>query len=506
MKKQIITRRQMLYGAGGFALGLPFLPSLVPGKAHAQDAVFQAPRRFFCMATGHGGLFESAMYPADAFSENHTVYPGHVVRRGELASTVENGQRRVSDVLRGPDSAFSEALLGKMNVLRGLDIPFYIAHHTGGHLGNFARNDGNGSEGQAIQNFHMPTIDQLMAWSSSFYPDIDNVKLRSIVTGHRDSFSYNWSSPATRSGTVQPVGRQTDALGLFNEVFVPDEPTEPTEPPRPAIVDRVIENYRSLRQSNRRMSAADKQRLDDHMDRLAELQRRVNVKPKPLASCKDLAPPGSGGDYLTDMQALLDVIAAGFICGTSRIGVLSINESEFVADNGDWHQSVAHQWQLEGPQAKLQEANQQAFQQALLYLAAQLEVEESPDVSVLDNSLLMWSQESGEETHDNRSVPIVTFGGAAGRMRTGGYCDYRNRSASGMVRVYDRDKGYSGLPYTQWLATCLEAMGVPASEWQGIENNGAAGYGYPLVAPEYDATYVAGVKEGASAFLPFLDA
>ncbi len=150
-------------------------------------------------------------------------------------------------------------------------------------------------------------------------------------------------------------------------------------------MDRVIENYRSLRQSNRRMSAADKQRLDDHMDRLAELQRRVNVKPKPLASCKDLAPPGSGGDYLTDMQALLDVIAAGFICGTSRIGVLSINESEFVADNGDWHQSVAHQWQLEGPQAKLQEANQQAFQHALLYLAAQLEVEESPDRVVYEN-------------------------------------------------------------------------------------------------------------------------
>jgi hypothetical protein len=34
-------------------------------------------------------------------------------------------------------------------------------------------------------------------------------------------------------------------------------------------------SYRSLRDGNRRLSAADRQRLDDHLDRLAELQRRV---------------------------------------------------------------------------------------------------------------------------------------------------------------------------------------------------------------------------------------
>ncbi len=34
-----------------------------------------------------------------------------------------------------------------MNVLWGLDVPFYIAHSTGLHLGNYARNDGNGDDG-----------------------------------------------------------------------------------------------------------------------------------------------------------------------------------------------------------------------------------------------------------------------------------------------------------------------------------------------------------------------
>ena len=503
--KKIITRRQMLYGAGGFALGLPFLPSLVSGTALGVEATFAGPKRFFCMATGHGGLWEDAMYPASPLTKNLTVLPGHVVSSGALTSKVVGTERQVSKVLRAPDSELSEALVSKMNVLRGLDIPFYIAHHTGGHLGNFARNDGNGGDGQAIQGKHMPTIDQLMAWSPSFYPDIENVKLRSIVTGHRDSFSYNWSSPSSRSGEIQPVGRQTDALSLFNEVFIPEDTGEPKPPPRPAIVDRVIENYRSLRQSNRRLSTADKQRLDDHMDRLAELQRRVNAKPIALASCKDVQQPVQGSDYKSNLQAQLDVIVAGFMCGTSRVAVVSIDESQFVADNADWHQGVAHQWQLEGPQAKLQEANQQAFQRVMVYLANQLEAEESPGVTVLDNSLLMWSQESGEESHDNRSVPIVTMGGAAGNMKNGLYCDYRNRSTQGMLRRHNKDIGYTGLPYTQYLASCLKVMGVPSSEWQDIEHNGSTGYGIPLVQQEFADTYVPGVEEATSALLPFLD-
>ena len=57
-----------------------------------------------------------------------------------------------------------------MNVIAGLDVPFYLAHHTGGHLGNFARNDGNGGDGALAQSNPRRTLDQIMAWSNSFYP------------------------------------------------------------------------------------------------------------------------------------------------------------------------------------------------------------------------------------------------------------------------------------------------------------------------------------------------
>ena len=75
-------------------------------------------------------------------------------------------------MLRAPSSALTAALVAKMNVLCGLDVPFYIAHNTGLHLGNYARNDGNGGDGKAVQAFPRPTIDQIMAWSPSFYRDL----------------------------------------------------------------------------------------------------------------------------------------------------------------------------------------------------------------------------------------------------------------------------------------------------------------------------------------------
>lgn len=505
MSRKIITRRQMLYGAGGVALGLPFLRSLVPGPAYGQEVEYVAPKRFFAMTTGHGGVFESAMFPSESLlSQSSTLYTGLTVRRGSLAATVSGGQRRVSEVLRAPEASFPAELVGKMNVLWGLDIPFYIAHHSGGHLGNFARNDGNGDDGRNVQGAWQPTIDQLMAWSESFYPDIDNIKRRSIVTGSVGRMSYFWSTPSNRSGTIQEVQRSTNAQSLFNEVFVPEETMDPEEPKRPPIVDRVLENYRSLRQSNRRLSSEDRRRLDDHIDRLAELQRRVNAVPEPLAACRLAGPPGTGGNYVGEMQALLDVVVAAFLCGTSRVAVMGITESNFVADNGDWHQSVAHQWHLAEPQAKLQEANRGAFQNVLLYLARQLDVEEAPGVTVLDNSLLTWSQECGMETHEASSMPVVTFGGAGGALRTGNFCDYRNRTAKGMRSTYGSERGYSGLLYNQWLATCLLAMGVPRSEWQNIEHNGAAGYGNPYVSTDYALTHVPGVVENASDLLPFL--
>jgi hypothetical protein len=501
MKKKtiVVSRRQFLHGAGGVAIGLPFLPSLVPVPAYAAEVSFRRLPRFVAMTTDHGGVYERAMYPEEALlTETHDLFPGHQIRSGRLKRTVEGNDAFIATVLRGAPDKLTDRIVAKMNVVRGLDIPFYIAHNTGGHLGNYARNDGNGAEGKAVHGSPMPTIDQLMAWSPSFYKDLGAIRQRSIVTGPRGGLSWGFSNPSARSGNIVSISGNNSASALFDRLFVPGGATMPAAAPRPIIVDRVLDGYKTLRQSNKRLSPLDRQRLDDHMDRLAELQRQLKASAVSAASCKDVRKPTSSGGPDGHHAALNSVIAGAFLCGSARIVVIGCAEHQFSPGGGDWHQGVAHQWNGAG-QPRLQQAARGVFRSVFLDLVTKLEVEEAPGVTVLDNSLVAWSQESGEETHDNRSMPLVLAGAAAGSLKTGLYVDYRN------LQKKVRGKPV-GLTWNQWLATALQAMGVPRAEWQGIRHNGAAGYGHPQISGSYRSAYVTEVRENANDFLPLLKA
>lgn len=483
-------RRHFLLGAGGFSLALPLLPSLVPSKVLAQAA---PSRRFVAFATHHGGIWGGNMFPGDEqLSEQQSLYADHTIRRGDLTATLAGGRREVSPVLSAAADRLSDRILGKMNILRGLDVPFYIGHHTGGHLGNYARNDGNGDSGVVVQGDPMPTIDQVLAWSPSFYSDLSSIRQRSLHLGRDGGAAISWgfSSPLSQDGTVQPMPSTFNSSALFDAIFVPDAPASEQRTP---VVDRVLQAYRRLHDGSfgdaQRISQADRRRLSDHMDRLFELERRLTVS---VASCGDITAPalqvGEGhpgfGGYSTDPPAMAEyyrtmneVIAAAFICGTSRI--VTINSTEIWANYvGDWHQEIAHMAHTDdgAAQGVIAPAHQRFFEDAYLDLVNRLDIDEGDGTTILDNSLVMWSQESGPLTHDSISVPVVTAGSAGGFFRTGQYLDYRNRDN---LRLSGNDSTLHlqqrpGILYTQWLATILQSMGLSPVEF---ERDGAPGYG-----------------------------
>jgi hypothetical protein len=114
------------------------------------------------------------------------------------------------------------------------------------------------------------------------------------------------------------------------------------------------------------------------------------------------------------------------------------------------------------------------FEKAFLDLANKLDVEEADGRSYLDNTLLMWSQESGHDTHNSITVPIVTAGSAAGFFRTGQYVDYRNRDnpITRDIPATAHQFPTPGILYAQWLSTVLHAMGLPRSEWERAGEKG----------------------------------
>jgi hypothetical protein len=510
MSRFNITRRSLLRGAGGFTLALPLLPSLMPRGARAKGGSL-VPPRFVSICTQHGAVWEDFMHPSSDTLGESMNYGGHSIRRGDLGVSVDGDRASLSPVLSGASDRLTPELAAKMNVIRGLDVPFYIGHHRGGHLGNWAANDGNGEDGQVQQGSPTPSIDQVLAWSDSFYGDLGSILERSLIVGA--SHSYGWSSPQTQSGEIQQMAAEYSSLALFNRIFVPEE--EETSP-RPPVVDRVLENYNSLRQSNRRLSARDRQRLDEHIERVDELQRRLAV----VVSCGDVDEPTIDADAVRgepsfhvnpELQGQFwslfnDVIVTAFLCGTSRIAVLGVTDI-FSSYAGDWHQDVAHQAHLPdgSRQMDLWTANQITFESVMLDLISKLDVEEVDGTTVLDNTLVQWTQESGPFTHESIDTTVVTAGSAGGCLRTGQYIDYRNTDVLAEEEFYQGTpvRLHPGLLHQQYLSTALQTMGLAPSDYE-LE----AGGGYPnlFIGEGRDPLYPEAVRSVRGEMLPWLEA
>jgi hypothetical protein len=516
------SRRQFLVGTSGFTLALPFLPSLFSSTAEAQAYV--AKPRFVGMATHHGAAWAPNMFPdTSLLTENSQLYSDHQIRRGTLKANVNGSQASLSPVLSASASLLSDRIVSKMNVLRGVDVAFYLSHNTGGHLGNYARSDRESAESDYVSKVGgaMPTIDQLMAWSSSFYSDIGSIKERTLNIGTDGGRSISWgySNPQAKSGAIQPVPSVNSSLQLFNSIFVAPQQPAAVASSRKPVVDQVIESYRRLQAGAfgdaKRLSAADKRRLDDHMTRLAELERRVNVAAS--ASCGDISKPSqeaTKGLRENDLDGTIkfyklfnDVIAAAFICGTSRIASI-YSDQLWSTYAGDWHQEVAHQAnQPDGVKQKIIcDAYQKFFENCFLDLANKLDVEEANGKTYLDATLLQWTQESGQSTHDPISLPIVVAGSANGFLKTGAYLDYRNKAApslghAGEIPWQDLQ---TGIIYNRWLSTVLQAMGVPPSEFQ---RNGKPGYGTTFTETYYGkGLWPQRLFDDASAIMPLMKA
>ncbi len=501
MQSQPINRRQMLRGAGGAALLLPFLPS-IHGEARAQG---RAARRFFLMGTWHGGADPANMYPAEPTTIAR-ILPDFDAHQAPLSAARTGGNAVLSPILTAPATTLTDRLIGKMNVLRGFDLANPLQHNAGSFLGNNANYVGGPAETRP-----RVTIDQVMAYAPSFYREGDGMRVRSIniEPSGEGSLSATYQNPAARTGvqTLTPTG---DLAALFDRLFAGSTPSQPQTMARKPIIDRVIENYRRLRDGNRRLSAEDRVRLEGHIGRLRQVEQFLEL-PAPISCGSPLRPTATRADRPAFYQAAADLIATAFACNVSRVAVMSVIPS-FTNFTGNWHMDVAHMYSTPEAQAWLVQEYQKNFERVFAYLASRLDgITDADGKSVLDNTLMIWSQESGAGTHSGYQMPVITAGSAGGFFKTGIHVDYRNKTlASQTTGSNHSPNGWSGLPYPQVLCNALDAMGVDRADWAADQGT-LKGYGEYSVAKivekhGWDAFphFAPGVLEAASDKLPLV--
>ena len=366
------------------------------------------------------------------------------------------------------------ALAAKFNVLKGLDIPYRIGHHRGGQLGNFADVDAAFLPGVNYAAYQVATIDQVMAYSNGVYTpeDLDRRMTHrsfNLVSGR---FSQNFTSPSSRSGDVVQQPHQRDNLPLYEHLF---NPASAYNGVNQTILDRVKSGYDRLRR-HPRLSRGDAIRLDQHVERMFEIERKLAVAnrvddlpPQPAVSSTDHSGNHSfwhnANRNIAYCDLMADMVVAAFSTGVSRVATWDANNTHFTDETiNDWHGQVAHgSLGADASQALTVGHNQGVFEHVMVAVARKLD-----DVQAADGQTPARSQ---SHSIHKRGGPIYPPHGLCelsncDRWRCrwlfsdGLFVDYTNKAI-----VYpDLDVRIAGNPsyqaespglyYNQWLAKC----------------------------------------------------
>ena len=182
----------------------------------------------------------------------------------------------------------------------------------------------------------LPTIDQVMAYSSKIYPTTPGLRYLHIAQGVTNSMSY--SDLGMKGGAVQQLSARTNPLDAFNDVFA-GFTSGGTMPPSTMmrdklLVDRVYADYTRLKQSSR-LSGTDKQLVDRYVSLVSELQAKLSPTGTPMMSCTPPMAPASMAnntgldttDIKTKWGVYLDIVTAALMCDRTRIITIGVHKA-----------------------------------------------------------------------------------------------------------------------------------------------------------------------------------
>jgi hypothetical protein len=498
------SRRRLLQGAGGAVLAVPLLESLAPRGARAQAAPArrlivvktfstQVINAWYPTMTGNGYVLKDSKYPGTNKADGTTLLTQKLVSGqnytwaplGDFAGT-----SGISTILGPALNPFAP----KLTLIRGLDFLPSVNHNYGGLLGNFSScTAATPCDADALPE--VPTIDQVLAYSTKFYPATPALRYLHVSQGVTDSMSY--SDFGMRGGAVQQLTARANPLDAFNDAFGAAPTTTGPTPPPPdrdkLLVDMVRDDYVALK-SNSRMSAADRQLLDQYVTLVTELEAKL--APRPMMACTRPAAPASlvnnngldTTDITTKWSLFLDVVTAAIMCDQTRIVTIAVHKAlgpgpdasdptltgffhSEDASGGTWH-GLAHDWSNPNSRRMLEGINGWIAENVFAKLLGKLDVAESNGSTFLDNSLVYWGNELGFN-HIAYSVPCLLAGGAGGFIKTGRYLDYIDWDGKSYFAQEDGNV-IKGIPHNQLLVTILQAMGLEPADY---ETGGQPGYG-----------------------------
>src|SRR5438034_3131743 len=447
LTKKHISRRTVLKGMG-VTVALPFLDAMVPARtllAKTAAGASASKTRLLCMEMVHGsagstalGIQKNLWAPAkvgsefdlaptslsslEPFREYVTVVSNTDVRNAEASSLPEIG----GDHFRSSAVFLTQS---HPKQTQGSDV------HAGTSLDQLY-----------AQRFGQDTPIPSMQLS------IENVdQAGGCVYGYSCVYTdtISWASP------TQPLPMIRDPRAVFDQLFgvgaTPEERAANRRADR-SILDWITGQVAQLK---RELGPGDRARLNEYLDDIRELERRIQKVEAHNSSGEQRqmpeAPIGVPDSFEEHVHLMMDLIALAFASDVTRVFSFKLGRdasSRSYPESGvktGFHPASHHQ---EREERIVEYSKINRYHVSMLpYLLEKLKNTRDGDGNLLDNSIIMYGSPMGDSNiHNHKRCPLFFAGHGGGKLK-------------GNIHI----KAADGTPMANPLLTVLNGLGIEMS-------------------------------------------
>ncbi len=286
------------------------------------------------------------------------------------------------------------------------------------------------------------SADQLAAKELGKYTQLASLELgleSQPLAGNCDSgytcayMSMSWRSP------TQPIPVEINPRAAFERLFGDGESTDPAVRMARMESDKSVLDYvtASLTRLNGRLGAEDKRKLDEYLDSVRDIERRIH-RAEEQSTSMELPilerPSAVPSDYAEYAKLMMDLMVVAWQSDMTRVcsfmlGRDGSNRPYPEIGIADGHHSISHH---QGENEKVEKLIKIDELQVgmFAYLLKKMKETKDGDGTLLDHSLVVFGSSLSESNiHTHHDLPIVMAGSAAGRIKGDRHLVYPKETA-----------------------------------------------------------------------------
>jgi len=396
-------------------MALPFLEAMRPGRVHAAPATVQ---RFF-------GFF----YP-NGTDPGKWDPPAGALTAGSLPECLTDLGGFAAEGIWPA----GEAIMSDVTVVTGID---HSGVSTDIHVPSMAF-----AAHKGVANNYTPpepTLDQYLADHLRGQTPYRNFALSATSNREVSQGTQSFKAGGQPESIVRTPGALFDTLFSNGDVGGGDDPAAQAALARQlSVLDLVRGDAQRLQA---RLGSADRQRLDQYLTSVFELEQQVSAVP-PTSCAVPAEPAGGNGNWHSNSKLFIDLAVVAMACDLTRVITLQYSDSwgvsysdydigEGIEGLGDWSDHfISHKLDdtdratdLDGIDrteamriANIRVVNTSRFKvRRFAYLVNALKNVATANGTLLDECLVLYASENGDgDSHARTRMPTLIAGHAGG--------------------------------------------------------------------------------------------